>query len=469
MARRSLAKLKPLIGMERFEELMRTARSSRRELGGRAIWNISSTSQGGGVAEMLQVLVGYTLDAGFDVHWLVMTGDPDFFAITKRIHNHLHGVTGDGGGLDAGAVDHYTRVTNATAQAVLSRVQRGDVVLLHDPQTAGLAEPLAEAGIRVVWRCHVGHEETNEWTDQAWTFLRPHLTPCAAYVFSVRAYAPTWMDRSKVWVIPPSIDPFSPKNEDIDRDGVVRALRRIGILGGEGEAPPATFTRCDGTMGYVERRATILSEEPRVPLSPDIPFVVQVSRWDRLKDMTGVMQGFASFVAGRVDAHLALVGPATNGVSDDPEELAVFNDCLSTWGGLSAEARRCIWLVTLPMDDMEENAAMVNAIQRHATVIVQKSLAEGFGLTVTEAMWKSKAVIASGIGGMATQIDSDSGLLLKDPNDLSEFGHTLADLLARPDVMADLGARAHERALEAFVGDEHLKRLAHLLMWLITG
>jgi trehalose synthase len=463
-----MAKLRPLIGRERYGELMRTARSSRLKLGGNAIWNISSTSQGGGVAEMLQVLVGYTLDAGFDVHWLVMTGDPDFFAITKRIHNHLHGVAGDGGELDAGAVDHYTRVTSASAQTVLRRVHRGDVVLLHDPQTAGLAAPLADAGVRVVWRCHVGHEETNEWTDQAWSFLRPHLAACAAFVFSVRAYAPAWMDESTVWVIPPSIDPFSPKNEDLDRDGVLRTLRRIGILEGEGEAPPGIFTRGDGTKGLVERRATIISEDPRTPLDADIPLVVQVSRWDKLKDMTGVMEGFASFVAGRVDAHLALVGPAPNGVSDDPEAFAVLSDCLSTWSGLNSEARRRIWLVTLPMDDMEENAAMVNAIQRYATVIVQKSLAEGFGLTVTEAMWKSKAVIASGIGGMATQIDADTGLLLKDPRDLSEFGHRLADLLVRRDVVADLGARAHRRVLEDFVGDAHLTRLAHLLMWLTT-
>ena len=432
MGSRPLERLKPLVGRERYDELIRAASSSRRGLGGKAIWNISSTSHGGGVAEMLQVLVGYTLDAGFDVHWSVIAGDPEFFDITKRIHNRLHGAPGDGGTLDAVERDHYTSVTTANAQSVLGKVHSGDVVFLHDPQTAGLAAPLTEAGIRVVWRCHVGHEESNEWTDQAWSFLRPHLTACAAYVFSVRAYVPTWMETSKVWIIPPSIDPFSPKNEEIGPDGAVRTLRRIGILQVDGQRPPGIFTRCDGTKGLVERRATIVSEEPRATLGAGVPLVIQVSRWDRLKDMSGVLQGFASFVVGRVDAHLALVGPVPSGVSDDPEELAVFDDCLSTWKDLPLEARRCIWLVTLPMDDIEENAAMVNAIQRYATVIVQKSLAEGFGLTVTEAMWKSKAVIASGVGGMVTQIDSGTGLLLKDPSDLSEFGRTLVDLLARP-------------------------------------
>lgn len=464
---RELANLEPLIGRERYGDLTRAAGVTREKLGGRAVWNISSTAEGGGVAEMLQVLVGYTFNAGFDVHWLVMSGDPEFFVITKRIHNRLHGAAGDGGGLGAREAVHYSKVADANAKGVISFVRPGDVVLLHDPQTAGLAAPLAKAGAHVVWRCHVGHEESNEWTSQAWSFLRHHITGCAAYVFSVGAYVPSWMEESMVWIIPPSIDPFSPKNEEIDRDNVLRTLRGIGLLPRGVGVPPAFFTRRNGTRGLVERKASIVSVE-RTPLGPNTPLVIQVSRWDRLKDMTGVIQGFASYVAGRVDAHLALVGPSSNGVSDDPEEFAVFSECLSAWNVLPMEARRRISLVTLPMEDIDENAAMVNAIQRYATVIVQKSLAEGFGLTVTEAMWKSKAVVASAVGGVATQIVPGTGLLLEDPTDLSAFGRTLLDLLARPEVIADLGVRARQHVLEAFVGDEHLKRYAYLLDWLIT-
>ncbi|MGA2305454.1 MAG: glycosyltransferase [Acidimicrobiales bacterium] len=462
---RALAKLEPLIGIERYRDLISIAGATREKLEGRAVWNISSTAEGGGVAEMLQVLVGYTLDAGFDVHWLVISGDAEFFAITKRIHNHLHGAAGDGGELGANEMAHYMKVTDANAQSVINLIRPGDVVLLHDPQTAGLATALASAGAHVVWRCHVGHEQSNEWTEQAWSFLQHHLTACNAYIFSMRAYVPSWMEESTVWIIPPSIDPFSPKNEELDRQGVLRTLRHIGLLTEVQGDAPASFIRRDGTRGLVERKASIVCTDT-TPFDSGVPLVVQVSRWDRLKDMAGVMEGFAACVTGRIDAQLALVGPSTNEVSDDPEESAEFQACLSAWNALPIEERRHICLVTLPMEDTDENAAMVNAIQRYATVIVQKSLAEGFGLTVTEAMWKSKAVIASGVGGIAIQIVPGTGILLENAADLSAFGRTLIDLLAHPDVIADLGRRAHQRVLDSFVGDEHLKRLAYLLDWL---
>jgi len=463
--RRALANMEPLIGAERYGDLIRIAGTTREKLEGRAVWNISSTAEGGGVAEMLQVLVGYTLDAGFDVHWLVMSGDPEFFAITKRIHNRLHGAAGDGGGLGAEETAHYVRVTDANAQSAISSIRPGDVVLLHDPQTAGMTARLVSAGAQVVWRCHVGHEQGNEWTEQAWSFLQDHLAACRAFIFSIPAYVPSWMAESEVWIIPPSIDPFSPKNEEIDREEVLRTLRNIGLLAEvEGDAP-ASFIRRDGTEGQIERKASIVSAGA-TPLDFGGPLVVQVSRWDRLKDMTGVMEGFAAYVAGRIDAQLALVGPSTSEVSDDPEEFTVFEACLSAWNELPIELRRHICLVTLPMEDTDENAIMVNAIQRYATVVVQKSLAEGFGLTVTEAMWKGKAVIASGVGGIATQIVPGTGILLEDAADLSAFGHALFDLLAHPDVIADLGRRAHQRVVDTFVGDEHLKRYAYLLDWL---
>jgi trehalose synthase len=187
-----------------------------------------------------------------------------------------------------------------------------------------------------------------------------------------------------------------------------------------------------------------------------------------LKDMAGVMRGFASGVPGRVDAHLALVGPSTADVTDDPEGAEVFAECVALWETLPAGARQRVKLVTLSMDDIDENAAMVNALQRHATVVVQKSLEEGFGLTVAEAMWKAKAVLASNVGGIAEQIAPGTGLLLEDPTDLSVFGATLADLLRRPDEIAVLGARARQHVLEGFVGDKHLMRYADLVGWLVS-
>ncbi|HVA09520.1 MAG TPA: glycosyltransferase [Acidimicrobiales bacterium] len=463
---RDWAQLDSLVGEARVAALRVAADDVRQKLDGRVIWNVSSTAEGGGVAEMLHVLVGYCLGLGFDVRWLVMSGDGEFFAITKRLHNRLHGASGDGDDLGPAKTSHYAKVTAETAQRVLDFVRPGDIVLLHDPQTAGMATILQEAGARVVWRCHVGREERNEWTEQAWSLLRGHLGTCEAFVFSVSEYVPPWMDQAKVWIIPPSIDPFSPKNEEIDGDAVSGILHRIGLFGDGSAAPPVPFTRRDGTTGYVSRHASIVMTG-KSELGPHIPLVVQVSRWDRLKDMAGVMQGFADHVPEEVEAHLALVGPSPNDVSDDPEELEVYRECVAAWNGLPDVVRRRVHLVALPMDDMDENAAMVNAIQRHATVVVQKSLAEGFGLTVAEAMWKSRAVIASGVGGIVKQVVPGTGILLAVPTDLRGFGEILVELLTHPEEIALLGAQARQHVLDEFVGDRHLGSYAKLIASLL--
>lgn len=462
VAVRALSRLEPLIGTERSGELRRSAFRTSQLLEGKTIWNVSSTAAGGGVAEMLQVLVGYTLDADVDIRWLVMNADAEFFSITKRIHNRLHGTGGDAGELGPNEAAHYVEITGANAIGVMGRVRAGDVVLLHDPQTAGMAPALTAAGARVVWRCHIGRAGSNQWTEEAWSFLRPHLAHCEAYVFSLSEYVPSWIDASKVRAIPPSIDPFSPKNQDMSPSNVLRTLGRIGLLQGVPNDPLGTFTRGDGAAGRVERQATIVSANG-ASLRSAVPLIVQVSRWDRLKDMEGVMEGFVGALPTLVDAHLALVGPAVVGVTDDPEGAEVYAECLAAWKALSADARRRVTLITLPMADVDENAAMVNAIQRHATVIVQKSLEEGFGLTVAEGMWKAKAVVASSVGGITEQVVPGTGILLQDPADLTAFGRALTELLAHPRQLVELGLRAREHVLESFVGDKHLLLFAQLM------
>jgi trehalose synthase len=194
--------------------------------------------------------------------------------------------------------------------------------------------------------------------------------------------------------------------------------------------------------------------------------VVQVSRWDRLKDMQGVMEGFGQSVLDHSDAHLVLAGPSVDDVVDDPEGAEVFAECVALWDSLDENTRRRVKLVTLPMEDVDENAAIVNAIQRHATVVVQKSLMEGFGLTVSEAMWKGKAIVASRVGGITSQIEHGAGILLDDPADLTSFGGTLSKLLADPAEIERLGIRARQEVLKDFLGDTHLIRYAHLIQWL---
>ena len=182
----SLAVFGPVIGAERLARLEEAARTSRALLEGAVVWNVNSTASGGGVAEMLRILVGYIRGAGVDSRWLVIDADPRFFVITNRIHNRIHGQQGDQGTLGQLEAAHYREVSAANASALRRRLRPGNIVLLHDPQTAGLAPALSGAGVKVIWRSHVGSNTINLHTDEAWAFLRPHLGTCEAFVFSRR-------------------------------------------------------------------------------------------------------------------------------------------------------------------------------------------------------------------------------------------------------------------------------------------
>jgi trehalose synthase len=455
-----LSRLEPVIGQERYDRLVSASDQMKSRLGQRTIWNINSTAVGGGVAEMLQVIVGYVADVGIPIRWLTIGGDPVFFGITKRLHNQIHGAA-DGAALVSSAdAHHYERVLAANAEELLTGVRPGDVAILHDPQTAGLTEVLSRAGLKVIWRCHIGIDEQNDISRTAWEFLRPYLSAAHAYVFTRRQFAPIWVPRARLWVIPPSIDPFSPKNEELDGESVQAILTTVGIYADGGTTRHGKFLRSDGTCGEVRRAALVTGDgRPR----PDDPVVVQVSRWDKLKDMAGVMRGFADYVLPDNDAYLLLVGPSVSGVTDDPEGAVVFAECLAEWHELAPRARERVLLVTLPLNDVEENAAMVNAIQRRATIIVQKSLAEGFGLTVAEGMWKGRPVIGSAVGGIVDQIADGTGILLPDPTDLAAFGSNVEWLLEHREAAERMGAAGMEYTREHFIGDMHLLRFAEVI------
>jgi trehalose synthase len=238
-----VAVLEPVIGTERYARLVTTAARFRDRLGRRTLWNVNSTAVGGGVAEMLQVLVGYIAGLDIAVRWTVIGGDPDFFAITKRLHNQIHGQADGAGPLSSADASHYGQVLAANADELLRQVRPGDIVLLHDPQTAGLAAPLAGAGARVVWRCHIGVDWQNDTTRAAWDFLRPYLAPAHGFVFSRRQYVPPWIPPQQAWIIPPSIDPFSAKNQQLDAATVQAILATIGVLDGEPPRAPGRFAR----------------------------------------------------------------------------------------------------------------------------------------------------------------------------------------------------------------------------------
>jgi trehalose synthase len=449
----SVDRFRAVLSRQQIEAFEAGAEEARALLDGRVVWNVNSTARGGGVVELLQPLLAYARGAGVDARWTVIEGDPEFFAITKRIHNRLHGSEGDGLPLDDAARSVYERVLARNLADFEDRVHEGDVVIVHDPQPAGLIEPLVAKGAAVIWRCHVGLDHPNEISRETWAFLLPYVLPADAYVFSRESFAWEGLDRERIVVIPPSIDPFAPKNEALDAETVRAVLHACGLLAG-GDPGPVTFERQDGSRSRVERRANLTEDQP---LSPDAPVVLQVSRWDALKDPLGVIRGFAEHVPAGTGAHMIYAGPDVEAVSDDPEGARMLSEARALHARLPAEQRSRVHLATLPMDDPEENAIMVNALQRHARVVVQKSLAEGFGLTVSEAMWKARPVVASRIGGIQDQIvHGDSGLLLDDPRDLAAYGAAVTELLNEPARADAIGERARERVRERFLNARSL-------------
>lgn len=441
----------PLVGDAEVLRVQSEAAAWRDRVEGRTIWHVNSTSRGGGVAELLRSLLAFARGAGIDTRWLVIRGTPDFFSITKRLHNALHGEPGDGSSLDERAHEVYEQVLCENAQELLAIVRPGDTVTLHDPQTIGLARWLRRSGVQVVWRCHIGVDTPNAQSELGWKFLERYLADAHVYVFSRQAYVPAILAKRPVAIIAPSIDPFSAKNQPME-DRVVRSmLLCTGVVGGEPDETVPIFHRDDGTPARVDRAVDVMRLGPAPHWS--CRTIVQVSRWDRLKDPVGVLRGFARFAEWNTDVHLLLVGPNVHGVADDPEGAAVFDEVAAAWRSLPHGVRRRAHLVNVPTADIEENAAIVNAVQRHASVVVQKSLKEGFGLTVTEAMWKSRPVVASDVGGIHDQIvDGESGLLLRDPTDAGEFAVALETIIGDRNRARAIGESAHERVKKNYLG-----------------
>jgi len=426
----------------------------RERLAGRRMWHVNSTATGGGVAEMLTSLLPYAGGAGADVRWSVVEGDPAFFEVTKRIHNRLHEDPGDGGPLGDEERAAYDRTLDREGADLIDALQQGDVVVLHDPQTAGLAGPLKRQGAQVLWRCHIGRDDPGPLARSTWDFLCADVVAADTCVFSRPQYAWDVLAPERVATLAPCIDLASPKNRPLADERRDAILAAAGIVPGRGN-------------GVEVRPAAVLED---APVPPDARLAVQVSRWDRLKDPVGLIQAFAHHGPDDSDAHLLVVGPAVDGVSDDPESAEAYAEARSAWRSLSPAARRRIHLVRIPMDDPEENATVVNAVQRRADVIVQKSLAEGFGLTVAEAMWKRRPVVASRVGGVQDQIvHGESGVLVDDPADLAAFGRAIGDLLADRGAARAMGEAAHARVCDRFLPVHHFAGEGALVDRVLAG
>jgi trehalose synthase len=327
--------------------------SLARHLRGHRVVMVNSTSAGGGVAEILHRLVRLLAELGVPTTWEVMPGDTRFYAITKTIHNALHGRPG---ALTPADREHFLEVNRQAAETL---ALDGDLVLIHDPQPLALAALRRRTGQRWVWRCHIDLARADRDT---WEFLAPRVADYDAAVFSHVTFVPRLP--IPAYVAPPSIDPLSDKNRELDETQIEALLSPFGL--------------------------------PR-----ETPLVTQVSRFDRLKDPVGVVEAFR-LSRRRERAHLVLAG---GGAADDPEGEEVLAEVRER-----ARGRRDVTVLALPPDAH----LAINALQRRSTVVVQKSLREGFALTISEALWKRRAVVAGAVGGIPLQVIHErTGLLVR--------------------------------------------------------
>ncbi|MDJ0849041.1 MAG: glycosyltransferase [Myxococcota bacterium] len=443
------------------------------ELRGRKVWMVNSTAKGGGVAEMLPKLVFLLNELGVDTEWVVMSTDqPGFFDLTKRLHNLIHG-HGDPGLQD----EHrqlYAAVSSENAAELKQRIGADDVLVIHDPQPLGMGALLkGELGMPFLFRCHIGLDEDRTETRAAWNFLRPYAEACDHAIFSCPEYIPGFL-AGKSGIITPAIDPLSFKNRELSPHKLAGILKNSGLVRSRHPVVPAAYDE-QATRLRPDGSFAPLDEETEIGILFR-PLVTQVSRWDRLKGFEPLLDAFVALkqsIGSRdiSDRHrrrlnhvrLVMAGPDPAAVADDPEAQDVLRDLIEKYQRLPHWLQEDVALVSLPMGSREENALMVNALQHSSSVVVQNSLREGFGLTVTEAMWKQRSVLGSRACGVRAQIrDGVDGHLI--PN--SEDPQQIADLLDA--TLDDLPGRLRSgRSAQRRVHDEFLI-FTQVRRWLAT-
>lgn len=443
---------------------------------GRTVWMVSSTARGGGVAETLPPMIALLRDLGVRTEWLVIgTDDPGFFVLTKHLHNLIHGAGTPR--LDDDARALFERVNRANAELLRPRLAAGDVLVVHDPQPLPFASLLrAHVPLATIWRCHIGLDAVNESTRAAWAFLAPYLDAYDHAVFSAPEYIPQDL-AGRATVIAPGIDPLAPKNVELSVQRTVEVLCNGGLV-----VPPGPMLH----PSFQHQARRLLARGNVVPAREreDLglltrPIVTQVSRWDRLKGWLPLMHAFAALKQSARDGggdvpplhrrrlqlvRLVLAGPEPEAIGDDPEGLEVLDELRAAYAALDPAVQEDVVLLALPMASREQNALMVNALQRTSTLVVQNSLREGFGLTIAEAMWKRVPVLSNSraCGPRQQMRDGIDGRLVADPEDVDELRGALDAMLADSDGRHRLGQAAQRRVHELFLVIAQLRRWAQL-------
>ncbi len=367
----------------------------------KSIQNINSTAVGGGVAEILRRIIPLIKETGVNIWWEVIKGDDRFFHITKKIHNSLHGVEVE---ISKEELDYFLQINRENSQEISNY---GDIVFIHDPQPIALVEKKRKIGRKWIWRCHIDFTAPKI---ETWKFLKKYVEKYDCAVFS----APSFSRRLNIRqvLISPSIDPLSDKNKELPKEKIDETCDNFGL----------------------DRKR---------------PIITQISRFDYLKDPIGVIKAYR-MVKERIDCQLVLAG---GGATDDPEGLKVLEKVKN-----ESEGDPDIHVLFLPPgSDIE-----INALQRASTVILQKSLKEGFGLTVTEALWKAKPVVASAVGGIPLQITHKySGVLT---HSIEGTAFWIKQILNEPKFAQRLGINGKEHIKNNFLITRHIRD--YLLLFL---
>lgn len=374
-------------------------------LRGRGIEMINSTAVGGGVAEILTRLLPLAEELDLNIRWDVMTGGEDFFEVTKSFHNALHGAPYHANPKDFEIFLAYSERNRARLPL------DAEFVVIHDPQPAALIDGRKKNGNHWVWRCHIDLSHPNR---AVWDFLETFVSKYDGSMFS----SPEFTRQLAIpqYLFYPAIDPLSEKNRDLDPEFIAQVLARYNI-------------------------------------DPLRPIVTQISRFDRLKDPVGVIRAYR-IVKRYFDCQLVLAGGSA---TDDPEGAVVLKEVLE-----EAEGDPDIKVIELPAWAPLE----VNALQRASTVVIQKSLREGFGLTVSEALWKKKPVVASAVGGIPVQvIHRHTGMLA---HSVEGTAYQVRFLLSHPEIAAKLGEQGHLHVKENFLITQKLKRYITLFLTLAS-
>ncbi len=386
----TLQEYQEVVGHEVVEELKLLAA----RVGNRKLQNINSTPVGGGVAEILTRMVPLLRELGVDTAWDVIKGDQAFFNVTKAFHNALHGKPEE---ITQDMLDAYCATTELNVREMNLT---GDVILIHDPQPAGLIARKKEIGRQWVWRCHI---DVSAPDPKVWNFLRPFVDQYNASIFSM----PEFSQQLSIpqYLVAPSIDPLADKNKELEPEYVQSVLAKYN-------------------------------------LDPERPIVTQISRFDRLKDPLGVIASY-KLVKRRHDCQLVLAG---GGATDDPEGAAVLEEVQQ-----AADGDPDIHVLLLPpFSDLE-----INALVRGSTVVMQKSIKEGFGLTVSEALWKKKPVIGGAVGGIRIQvINGVTGYLVHSPEGAA---NRLARLLSDRGLRKAMGEAGYLHVKQNFLLTRHAK------------